>query len=172
MNMTLTDDLTLLALQEEQLQFDAFSAETAWQLGMRLKEAIENRGKAATIDIQLTGQPLFFYAMPGTTPDNVDWIRRKRNVVLRFQRSSYAVRLELRQKHTTLTEQSGLLLRDHAAAGGCFPILLRGTGCVGTIGVSGLPMRDDHNIIVEVLAAWLNRPLSNLALLPADNMDD
>jgi uncharacterized protein (UPF0303 family) len=172
MNTTLEDDMARLALQEEQLQFDSFSADVAWQLGMHLKEAVEARGKAAAIEIQLTDFPLFFYAMPGTTPDNGDWIRRKRNVVQRFHRSSYAMRMELRKKGTTLTEQSGLSLRDHATAGGGFPILLRGMGCIGTIAVSGLPMRDDHNIIVEVLANWLNRSLSELALGPADDMDD
>ena len=161
-----------LALQEEQLQFDSFSADTAWQLGTHLKEAVEARGKAAAIEIQTTDFPLFFYAMPGTTPDNGDWIRRKRNVVQRFHRSSYAMRMELRKKGVTLTEQSGLSLRDHATAGGCFPILLRGTGFIGTIAVSGLPMRDDHNVIVDVLANWLNRSLSELALGPADDMDD
>ncbi len=172
MTSTLDTDLALMALQEEQLQFDAFSLDTAWQLGTRLKAAIEARGKAAAIEIQFTGHPLFFYAMPGTTPDNIDWIRRKRNVVQRFHRSSYAMRLELRKKQTTLTDQAGLSLRDHAAAGGCFPILLRGTGCIGTIAVSGLPMRDDHNVIVEVLATWLNRPISELTLGPAEDMDD
>ena len=172
MNATLDDDLARMALQEEHLQFDVFNPDTAWQLGTRLKEAVEARGKAAAIDIQFFGQPLFFCAMPGTTPDNVDWIRRKRNVVERFHRSSYAMRLMLRRKGITLLEQSGLLLRDHATAGGCFPILLRGTGCIGTIAVSGLPMRDDHNVIVEVLATWLNQPLSDLALGTADDMDD
>lgn len=168
----LARDLARLVLQEEQLQFDTFNPDTAWQLGTRLKAAVEARGKAAAIDIQFFGQPLFFYAMPGTTPDNVDWIRRKINVVQRFHRSSYALRLELRKKGITLTEQSGLSLRDHAAAGGGFPILLRGTGCIGTITVSGLPMRDDHNIIVEVLAAWLNRSLGELILGPVEDMDD
>lgn len=168
----LTRDLALLARQEEELQFDAFSPDTAWQLGTRLKEAIEVRGKAAAIDIRFFSQPLFFYTMPGTTPDNADWIRRKINVVQRFHRSSYAMRLELRKKGITLTEQSGLSLRDHAVAGGCFPILLRGTGCIGTIAVSGLPMRDDHNIIVEVLATWLNRSPNDLLLVPVDDMDD
>ncbi len=172
MNATLEDDMARLALQEEQLRFDSFSADVAWQLGTRLKEAVEARGKAVAIEIQLTDFPLFFYAMPGTTPDNGDWIRRKRNVVQRFHRSSYAMRMQLRKKGVTLTEQSGLSLRDHATAGGCFPIVLRGTGCIGTIAVSGLPMRDDHNVIVEVLANWLNCSLSELALGPADDMDD
>ena len=43
------------------------------------------------IDIQLQGWPLFYHAMPGTTPDNADWVRRKRNVVYRYFRSSYAI---------------------------------------------------------------------------------
>ncbi len=172
MNSPIDSDLALLALQEEQLQFDTFNAVTAWQLGMLLKEAVEARGKAVAIDIQLFGHPLFFYAMPGTTPDNIDWIRRKRNVVERFHKSSYAVRLRLKKKQTTLTDQSGLPLRDYAAAGGGFPIRLRGSTCIGAITISGVPMREDHGIIVEVLAAWLNQPISELALPPADNMDD
>lgn len=172
MNSSIDTDLALLAFQEEQLQFDTFNADTAWQLGTLLKEAVEARGKAVAIDIQLFGHPLFFYAMPGTTPDNIDWIRRKRNVVERFQQSSYAIRLRMKQKQITLTEQAGLPLRDHAAAGGGFPIRLRGSACIGAITISGVPMREDHGIIVEVLAAWLNQPIDELALPPADDMDD
>lgn len=172
MNPTIETDLALLALQEEELQFDSFNTDTAWQLGTLLKEAVEARGKAVAIDIQLFGHPLFFYAMPGTTPDNIDWIRRKRNVVERFHQSSYAVRLALKKKQTTLTDQAGLALRDHAAAGGGFPIRLRGSGCIGAITISGVPMREDHGIIVEVLAKWLGRSADELALAPADDMDD
>jgi len=172
MNETIDTDLALLALQEEQLQFDTFNADTAWQLGTLLKEAVEARGKAVAIEIQLFGHPLFFYAMPGTTPDNIDWIRRKRNVVERFQQSSYAVRLRLKKKQTTLTDQAGLSLRDYAAAGGGFPIRLRGSACIGAITISGVPMREDHGIIVEVLAKWLNQPIGDLELAPAEDMDD
>lgn len=172
MNSTIDQDLALLAFQEEQLQFDTFTADTAWQLGTLLREAVEARGKAVAIDIQLFGHPLFFYAMPGTTPDNIDWIRRKRNVVERFHQSSYAIRLILKKKQTTLTDQAGLSLRDHAAAGGGFPIRLRGSACIGAITISGVPMREDHGIIVEVLANWLGQPLNDLMLPPADDMDD
>ncbi len=172
MNSYIDTDLARLALQEEQLQFDVFNADTAWQLGTLLKEAVEARGKAVAIEIQLFGHPLFFYAMPGSTPDNIDWIRRKRNVVERFQQSSYAVRLILKKKKTTLTEQLGLPLRDYVAAGGGFPIRLRGSACIGSITMSGIPMREDHGVIVEVLAAWLNLSLTELALAPADDMDD
>ena len=162
------NDLAQMALQEEYLQFETFTPDTAWQLGTRLKEAVSALGRMVAIDISLTGQPLFFFAMPGTTPDNVDWIRRKKNVVHRFQRSSYAINREEKRSGGTLLQKSGMNPSDHAAAGGCFPIRLRGGGFIGTITVSGLPQRIDHNIIVEVLAAWLNQPLSKLALFETD----
>ena len=40
--------------------------------------------------------------------------------------------LELRQKNTSLPALIGVDERDYAPHGGCFPIKLRGTGCVGT----------------------------------------
>ncbi len=162
--MTIEQDLERVALQEEQLRFPSFDANTAWTVGTRLRAVAEARGLAVAIDIQVNGHPLFFTAMPGTTPDNVDWIRRKRNVVLRFHRSSYAVGLRLRQQETSLTEQVGVDVRDYAPHGGCFPIKLHGTGCIGTITVSGLPQRADHGLIVEVLAELLGQPLEELAL--------
>jgi uncharacterized protein (UPF0303 family) len=162
--MTLEQDLERIAQQEERLRFPSFDANTAWTVGTRLRAAAEARGLAVAIDIQVAGHPLFFTAMPGTTPDNVDWIRRKRNVVLRYHRSSYAVGLRLRQQQTTLTEQAGVEARDYAPHGGCFPIKLHGTGCIGTITVSGLPQRADHALVVEVLAELLEQPLEELAL--------
>ena len=156
-------DLARIALQEQQLQFERFDATTAWTLGAHLKSAAEAHGVAVAIDIQLHGQPLFFYAMPGTTPDNVDWIRRKRNVVMRFQRSSYAIGLQLQQQ-TTLQEKIAVDARDYAPHGGCFPLNLIGTGCIGTITVSSLPQRQDHELVVEVLAELLGQPLGEVAL--------
>jgi uncharacterized protein (UPF0303 family) len=162
--MTIETDLERIALQEERLRFRSFDADTAWQVGTRLRAAAEARGLAVAIDIQVNGHPLFFAAMPGTTPDNVDWIRRKRNVVQRFHHSSYAIGLRLQKQQTTLTEQVGVALGDYATHGGCFPIFLHGTGCIGTITVSGLPQRADHELVVEVLAGFLELPLAELAL--------
>ena len=46
--------------------------------------------------------------MRGTSPDNAEWIRRKRNVVNRFHKSSYAIGLRLQQRNSTLEERYGL----------------------------------------------------------------
>jgi uncharacterized protein (UPF0303 family) len=162
--MSTDQDLERIALQEKRLQFKHFDSQVAWALGAALKAAAEKRHVAVAIDIQLNGHTLFSYAMPGTTPDNWDWIRRKRNVVLRFRRSSYAVGLQEQRAQTSLQERLGLDLKDYAPHGGCFPILLEGTGCVGTITVSGLPQREDHALVVSVLQDYLHLAGENLAL--------
>jgi uncharacterized protein (UPF0303 family) len=164
--MGVEQDLALIDSQEQHLQFASFDAASAWRLGSQLRAAAAARGAALTVDIWLGAQQLFLNAMPGASPDNADWARRKRNVVLRFHRSSYAVGLDLARRQTTLRDRYGLEERDYAAHGGCFPLLLRGTGCVGTIAVSGLPQREDHELIVAVLAAELGAPAAQLALPP------
>ena len=94
--MNVDRDLEKIALQEKRLKFKHFDSEVAWTLGTALKTAAEKRHVAVAIDIQLNGHTLFSYAMTGTTPDNWDWIRRKRNAVLRYHCSSFAIGLSMR----------------------------------------------------------------------------
>jgi uncharacterized protein (UPF0303 family) len=161
-------DLERIALQERRLQFTEFNARVAWELGTALRTAALLRGAAIAIDIQLHGQLLFACGMPGTTPDNWEWIRRKRNVVMRYHRSSYAIGLKHERAGSTLEGSTGLDLRDYSTHGGGFPILLAGTGCVGTITVSGLPQREDHSLVVRVVAEYLGLEGEDLALGPPD----
>ena len=86
--MSIDQDLEMIALQEKRLQFKSFDSGKAWALGSALKAAAEKRHVAVVIDIQVSGHALFSYAMQGTTPDNWEWIRRKRNLVMRYHRSS------------------------------------------------------------------------------------
>ena len=162
--MDLMRDLARIAEQEQALRFVAFDAATAWALGGQLKAAAEERNAALTIEIRLAGRALFFYEMLGARPVNADWARRKRNLVELYQRSSYAIGLELEREGTTLEAKLGLPLRDYATHGGSFPLQLVGVGCVGAITVSGLPQRDDHGLIVAVLAAQLGLDAAGLAL--------
>ncbi|MER7892607.1 heme-degrading domain-containing protein [Micromonospora sp. NPDC094482] len=142
--------------QEERLQFDRFDHNDAWDLGDRLVRLARERGHSVTVDIRLGDQQVFHYALPGTTADNDDWIERKIRVVRRFGHSSYLVGQSYRDRGTTFEEQSHLEPALYAAHGGCFPIILRGTGPVGTVTVSGLPQLDDHRLVVEALGLLLN----------------
>jgi uncharacterized protein (UPF0303 family) len=150
-------DLARIADQERRLRFERFDATTAWEIGCRLREAALARGAPVVIDVSLHGQQLFHAALPGATPDNAEWVRRKRNTVARFHRSSYGVGLSLKRQGTTLEEKFGLTLTDFAAHGGGFPILLAGTGCVGCVTVSGLPQREDHELVAAVLEEHLGQ---------------
>lgn len=162
--MGLNEDLERIAQQERELVLLRLDAEIAWRLGSRLRTMADERGLAVVIDIRRFGQPLFYTAMDGTTPDNVEWVRRKSNVVARFLRSSYAVGLKEKQKGQTICESQGLPLADYATHGGSFPLTVSGAGVVGSITVSGLPMRQDHELVIEALCAVLNRDYAELRL--------
>jgi len=148
-------ELDRIARQEALLRFPRFDETTAWQLGSALRARAEAQGQAVTIEIRKAGATLFFCAMPGTTAANADWARRKRNLVELTQTSSYGTGLTLKRDGTTLDSTLGLPARDYTAHGGCFPVFTQGCGWVGTITVSGLPQRDDHELVVGVVAAHL-----------------
>jgi uncharacterized protein (UPF0303 family) len=153
-----------VALQERELRLPRLDARTAWDLGVRLRTMAEERGLAVVFDVRQFGLPLFYTAMEGTVPDNVEWVRRKGNVVARFHRSSYAIGLKLKAKNETLTEQQGLPLADYATHGGSFPLTVVGAGLVGSVTVSGLPQRADHELVVEALCGLLGRDYAELRL--------
>ena len=146
-------DIQPLTDQEDRLSFARFDAATAWELGSRLRAAALARSVAVTIEVRLLRETVFFCAMPGTTPENADWARRKRNTVELLQQSSYRVGLTLQRDGQSLEAKIGLPLRDYASHGGSVPIHVEGVGCVGVATVSGLPQREDHELVLEALAA-------------------
>ena len=162
--MGATKDLERIALQERELHLPRLDAQTAWELGSRLRTMAAERGLAVVIDVRRFGQPLFYAAMDGTTADNPEWVRRKSNVVARFHRSSYAVGLKEKVKKETLAESQGLPTADYATHGGSFPLVVGEAGIVGSVPVSGLPMRADHELVVEALCAMLGRDYAELKL--------
>ena len=162
--MALSDDLNTIRLQEQELHFSRFDEDVAWQLGMRVRELAVARKFGVVIDVRRFGQALFYCALPGTSPDNPEWVRRKGNVVARFHRSSYAIGLELQQSGGTLMEKHGLSLADYAVHGGSFPIRVASAGVIGSVTVSGVPQRSDHELVVEALSFVLGKDYTCLAL--------
>lgn len=152
--MGLSEDLERVAKQERALELAHFDEQMAWEIGTRIRALAEERGLAIVIDVRRLGQPLFYTALKGTTPDNVEWVRRKSNVVARFHRSSYGVGLTMREKKSSLAER-GLPFADFAEHGGSFPLTVKGAGIVGSVTVSGLPQRGDHELVVEALCSLL-----------------
>ena len=154
-------DTQWVLLHERLLVFPAFDEATAWALGSAIRELALAEGVGIAIDIRRGDDCLFFHAMPGTSPANADWARRKRNLVHLLHSSSYLAELEL-QAGVDWIELMGLPRRDHTASGGCFPIRVIGSGVVGTATVSGLPSRDDHRLVVSAAADLLGIPRADI----------
>ena len=149
--MTGSNSLDALLAEEQELQFPSFSTELAWTLGNRIYQRAKAGSMAIAIEISRNGQQLFFAALPGATPDNAEWIRRKRAVVQRFHHSSLYMSVEAEQKGRPFLQRFGLSEQDYAASGGGFPIFVRNTGCIGAVVVSGLPQLEDHRLVTDAI---------------------
>uniref|UniRef100_UPI0018EA072A heme-binding protein n=1 Tax=Pelomonas sp. KK5 TaxID=1855730 RepID=UPI0018EA072A len=90
--------------------------------------------------------------------------RRKRNTVELLGRSSYGIGREHARSGSSLEASMGLPTRDYAKHGGAFPIALADGTVIGVVTVSGLPQREDHAMVVEVLAGLCGAAPADLAL--------
>ncbi|ANZ65209.1 hypothetical protein AYR62_14725 [Secundilactobacillus paracollinoides] len=141
--------------EEATLQFTKFDNQTALAIGNQLVALAQERHAAVTIDITRCRQQLFHAALPGTAIDNDEWLKRKINVVYQFGVSSLHKQLEMTAQGRSIEEASLVNKYQFAAAGGCFPVVLKDTGLIGTIAVSGMASEEDHQLIVDELTAFL-----------------
>jgi len=162
--MLATVDLPILIRQEQVLQFEQFNEEIAWQLGSAIYNRAVAQSLPVVIDIRRFGNPLFFAARSGVTLDNHDWVKRKVNTVQRFLRSSYRIGHELALQKLDITQRYYLSPSEYTSAGGGFPIIVQNVGVIGSIVVSGLPERQDHQLIVDTLCDFLGHERNEFML--------
>ncbi|KAJ5387692.1 hypothetical protein N7509_010233 [Penicillium cosmopolitanum] len=178
-----TDPQTLIAQEVSHEQtFNTFTTSTAWTLGTALRERIlslpQGTRKPALISIALAtatsgGVPLHVVFQSatesGTIPDNENWVRRKRNTVLRWGVSSWAMRQKtvsglaagatadeiesaFVRKYAVASANGGAVADEYAIHGGGYPIRVRGVeGLVAVVVVSGLKQEDDHQVVAETI---------------------
>jgi uncharacterized protein (UPF0303 family) len=150
--------LDQVAREESELRFVSFTEETAWTLGQALVLRAQERRAPVVLDIRSADRTFFHLALPGATPDNDLWARRKSNTTLHLHRASLAVGAAMRAKGQDpdlFGQGRGLDPAQYSAHGGSFPIRLTSGPVLGAITVSGLPQVEDHALIVEVLRAFL-----------------
>ena len=155
--MTKNFTMDELATHESELVFDRFDDDTAWRLGVALRDAALAAGHPVAISIRRNGQRLFHAALPGASADNDGWLERKSAVVDRYGQSSLRVGEGFRARGRSFEDDSRLDPRAYAAHGGAFPVTVRDVGCVGTVAVSGLPQVEDHRLVVDVLREFLGK---------------
>ena len=147
--------LEQLLQEENELQFTSFNENTAWEIGNLLYKRAVTENLPITIDITRTFQQLFHASRPGASLDNDEWIKRKVRIVYRMGHSSFYLGQKLKISGKRIEEAWLLPESEYAPHGGCFPIIIKETGVVGTITVSGLAQEDDHRVVVETIRSYL-----------------
>ena len=157
-------DIEKIIHQEKALVFPSFHEKDALDIGLSIVRSLEVEGKSGLIDVTLWDRQVFAYSMHGAMADNADWVRRKNNVVKRFQVSSYRKALEMLDAGKEFGASRGTDPMEYAAAGGAFPIRLKDGPIIGAITLSGLPMRDDHQFVVDAIATHLGLDAADFEL--------
>ncbi len=153
-NLAAEQDFKTFRAQEEALTFDAFSRADALAVGLKMIDLAKAYPDPVAVEITINGLVVFRHFMDGALLDSELWLERKRNSVELMAMSSLRFRSWLEMYGKTLEDRK-LDPADYAAGGGGFPILLKGTGMIGSVCISGLPNDlDDHQIVVEALG-WL-----------------
>lgn len=148
--------LERLLAQEETYQFDHFGNEDALQIGLLIiKIAKEEIKKGIAVHIEYDDYPLFTHYMEGTSANNLYWVTTKKNVVKKYGHSSLYVGEMYKDQGTTFFAATGLTDQEFQAEGGSFPLILRGSGRIGTITVSGLTGEEDHALAAEGIKRYL-----------------
>jgi uncharacterized protein (UPF0303 family) len=151
----MADILEQLLQEERDLQFVSFNEATAWEIGCHLVERARREGLPITIDITRGNHLLFHASLHGTSADNDEWIKRKVRLVYRFGHSSFYMGQLLKAKGKRIDEAYFLSESEYAPHGGCFPVIVKDTGVIGTIAVSGLAQEEDHKLVVQALREYL-----------------
>jgi uncharacterized protein (UPF0303 family) len=165
-NSSLEKSIEIMKKQEELLVFPHFNRQDAWDLGHEFAGIIAEKKLPAPICIRLlSGLIVFQWAGDGTNPDNEYWMIRKFRLVRDLEQSTLLSVAWFKKKGETL-EGRGLDPHRYAAAGGGFPIRIKGSGLAGVATVSGLPQLEDHALLVEAISRHLG--IKNIPELPKD----
>ncbi|MCU5774532.1 heme-degrading domain-containing protein [Erwiniaceae bacterium BAC15a-03b] len=151
----------LLLQQEADSRLRQFDFQSAWRLGQLIQARAAEQQLPVAIEVYAFGQQLFLAALPGSAANNLEWMRRKRNTVLRYANSSMYVGVINAQNGEPMATQSFINQYDYTDHGGAFPLLNESGALFGAVSVSGLPSADDH-----ALALWGIRQLQQPCAKP------
>jgi len=152
--------IEILQKHEELLRFDDFTNDDALCIGQAIVQYARNRGKVVAIEIVLNGWTVFLFAMNGTSPEHNRWLRRKRNF-LEYRRTSSLLGQKIMESQEQTWRDLVLDEANYSEKGGAFPIII-GNQFVGSITVCGLTETEDHQMVADVLASYLQREIPSI----------
>src|SRR5690242_11537095 len=157
-------DLAAIPAQETASILPHWNSTVAFQLGCALRTRLLPFPQPAVIHISTISTPphVLFHAVThaGTALDNDYWVARKRNAVIRWQCSTWALHNKFEGDEEKFKTKLGLgeKASEYAIHGGGVPIFVKGVeGPVAVVVVSGLKQWDDHQVVIEELAGVLGK---------------
>ena len=146
-----------LQLEADTLLLPSLSQSEAIEIGEIAHQLGRDRGLAITIEVQLGKWPVFHIALPGTKPENDNWIARKARVVHATGNSTMRERVFAEENDFDWYLKNNLSEELYAIHGGGLPINVAGKGLAGILLISGLPQIQDHLLGVDALTEYLAR---------------
>jgi uncharacterized protein (UPF0303 family) len=146
-----------LKLEAKTLLLPTLSQSEAIEIGEIAHQIGRDRGLAITIEVRLGTWTVFHLALPGTKPENDNWIERKARVVHLTGNSTMHERVFAEENNFDWYEKNNSSEALHAIHGGGLPLNVNGIGLAGVLLISGLPQVQDHLLGVEVIAEFLAR---------------
>lgn len=145
--------LDQLTAEQESLALERFDYAIAWAIGAHIREVAMKDNLPIAIEVSHSDAPVFLALMPGATPDNIDWVRRKRAVAVRFHKSSLYMRIQAQQMNWDFSKRWRIPESDYVASGGSIPLAVRSAGVLGAATVSGLTDVRDHALVADAIRA-------------------
>ena len=158
--MTTQDRVSELAEHETRFVLDSFDHQAAWRLGTLMVERGLRENAPIIIDIRRPSMVLFRSALAGTTAENEAWLERKARTALRFETSTALLAARFAAQGVDPRTAEWFDTERFAAAGGSFPLRVRGVGVVAAVTVSGLTSDEDHDFIIGSLTRYVDRQAS------------
>ncbi|MFI3283637.1 MAG: heme-binding protein [Erysipelotrichaceae bacterium] len=136
--------------EEQTYRFETFNAEIALKIGNYIANKAIKHNMRIGVDIYVNGRTLFHFLSDQCSPDNDQWLKRKKNMVLYFQHSTKFMVEKLKGNSSLLSTKYGLKEQEYALIEGGFPIITE-FGVIGAICVSGLLPEEDHQMVIEAI---------------------
>ena len=138
--------------EEDDLLFPKFTYEHAKYLYDKILDKMVSTTKPMGVEIVLNGIPVYTHYQYGTTKKTIAWIEGKRKTVEYFGQSSASIDIQAHKMGVEVfCARFGIDPHEYKLCGGAFPIIVKDLGIVGTVSVSGLTRKEDHQTCIEAL---------------------
>ena len=146
-----------LLKEEAALRLSALSNLDAIELGEIAVALGKERALPIAVEVRIGDWTVFHASLPGSKPENQEWIARKARVVTMKQHSTMYERVSAEERNVDWHQENGVLDETHAIHGGGLPLIVERLGLQGVLVISGLPQVEDHLLGIEIITEFLAR---------------